>query len=95
MLSLASMVWAAFMFVKTEMHQNNTPLPVVIETGETYAYDTISSSITVSHPWNDSCYNQGQVVYEMAIHFNAFRNGNHKLSNDKLIDIKNKWKCVQ
>lgn len=94
MLTLASMIWAAFLTVQSDFRQHNAPPPVVIETGETYNYIEIESAIYVPSNWNDNCYNQQQVIYYMAKHFNGFRNGNNKFSEDKLIQEAHKWKCL-
>lgn len=96
MLTLASMVWAAYMFCQDKFHMNGkAPPPVVISEEHIYKYNDIESAIYVPEHWTDSCYNQKQVVFEMATHFNNFRNGNQKVSQQRLIDISNQWVCVQ
>lgn len=95
MLTLASMIWAAYLYVADIMHmRHNVPPPVVVETGQEYKYNGIESAMYVPASWNDNCYNQEQTVLKMAEHFNNFRNGKQKLSEDKLIIIAHKWKCV-
>lgn len=96
MLTLASMVWAAYMFCRSEMHMvHQVPPPVIIEKGEVYQYDNIYSTITVPADWKDDCKDQKEVVYKMAQHFNDFRNGNQKLSISKLTEVANSWVCIQ
>lgn len=96
MLGLASMVWAAYMYVASATNmRHNVPPPMVIEkvTGG-WNYDLIYSELDVPTPWKDDCYSQRQLVYYMVLHFNAFRNGNNKMKPDTIDSISRKWVCV-
>jgi hypothetical protein len=96
MLTLASMIYAAFMFIGTELNMiHSVPIPVVIETGISYNYNDIDAAITVPLNWTDSCSNQSLVVHYMLLHFNSFRNGVKKLDDDQMANIAHKWVCIQ
>lgn len=95
MLTLASMVWAAWFYVATETKMlHDVPSPVVIQVGKEYKYNDIEDAIYVPINWDDSCDNQQQIVYYMAVNFNNFRNGKNKFPNSRLHDIANNWKCL-
>lgn len=98
MLTLASMVWAAYAFVAAEMHMEHSvvPQPVVVSESSVYTYNIYEDAIYVPNPWTDECVNQRMIVYEMAVHFNNMIERDHKkLSDAQLQDIKGKWKCLQ
>ena len=95
MLTLASMVMAAYGFLWNYTHIKYTPQPVVIEVGSKYDYNIYENAIYVPSAWNDSCANQTEVVYMMAIHFNAFKNEKHKMTPETMQYIANKWECLQ
>lgn len=95
MLTLASMIYVAYMWCQETVNmKHGVPMPVTIETGELYSYNDIDSAIYVPHNWNDSCYNQRQVILDMLYHFNNFRNGNNKMKQDTMIETSRKWVCV-
>ena len=93
--NLASIVMAAWMFVHAQFGLSGVPIPVVIETGRSYEYSEIYSSITVPAEWDGDCYAQSQLVYNMARYFNSQLNGRQRKSDDKLLQIKEKWQCVE
>lgn len=95
MLTLASMIFAAFAFVGTEVGMlNKVPMPVVIEVGIQYKYDPIEDAIYVPANWSDSCENQTKIIQYMAEHFSNFKNGSNKFTDEKITNIAHKWKCV-
>lgn len=95
MLTLASMVWAAWFYVATATNMlHDVPSPVVVQTGKEYKYNDIEAAIYVPLDWDDSCANQQQIVYYMALNFNNFRNGKKKFPDSKLHDIAAKWQCL-
>ena len=90
------MVMAAYLFVYDHMRPPEVvPQPVVVETGPVYSYNLIESSITVPANWTDTCLNQEKIVYHMAVHFNAFKNGLTKYSDITLHKISHEWKCIK
>jgi hypothetical protein len=93
--NLASIVMAAWLFVHAQFGLSGVPIPVVIETGHGYAYSEIYSSITVPYGWTATCYNQSQLVFYIAEYFNSQLNGNQRKSEEKLLEIKDKWECVK
>lgn len=96
MLTLASMIWAAYMFVGSELKMtSNVPCPVVIAIGKEYKYNEIEDAIYVPVNWTDTCYNQTQVVYYMAQNFNNFKNGKQKISSERQLEIAKKWVCIK
>lgn len=96
MLTLASMVLVAYMWVGEQMHMSSNVIPpVVIEVGKQYKYNDIESAVYVPGNWNDNCYNQQQTVLMMAEHYNNYLNGNHKKTNEQLVAISKKWVCVK
>lgn len=95
MITLATIAWTAYMYVGSSMNmRHNTPPPIIIESGETYNYAPVESALYVPHDWTASCDNQKQMVYWMGVHFNNFRNGNRKVVEKKLTDMKNAWVCL-
>lgn len=95
MLTLASMAWAAFMFVATQTGMlHDVPPPMIIETGTKYSYNEIEDALYVPANWTDTCDNQSRVVYYMVRSFNNFRNGKNKLTENKMQEITKKWVCV-
>lgn len=95
MLGLASMVLAAYFFCIDNFQMMVVPQPVIIQHGTVYAYDEIYSSISVPAVWNGTCNDQRRLLKYMELHFNAFKNGGHKLTEAKLDEINKKWVCVQ
>lgn len=97
MLTLASMIWAAFFFVADKMNMVHRPtiMPVVISREGEYGYNDIESAIYVPSDWRDDCYDQRMIVYYMAIHYNNYRNGKQKLPATKLDEISREWKCLE
>lgn len=96
MLTLAAMTWAAYMFSRAELHMlHSVPPPVVVERSAVYDYNKIESAIYVPSNWKADCYSEQLVVLEMLNHFNAYRNGNNKLSEVKLDQIASKWVCIE
>ena len=91
---LAAIVMAAFFFVHGQFNVKGIAMPVVIETGRSYEFSEIYSSITVPSTWDGDCYDQSQLVYNMAKYFNSQLNGNQRKSEEKLLEIKDKWECV-
>ncbi len=81
--------------MQAQLDMQGVPMPVVIQTGNTYAYSEIYSSITVPLRWQGSCADQSKLVHEVAEHFNAFKNGMQKYSRDRLAAIEKKWVCVE
>lgn len=100
MLTLASMVWAAYAFVAAEMHMEHSvvPQPVTIAIMEdgVYTYNIYEDAIYVPAKWTDECENQRMIVYEMSVHFNNMRSRDtSKLKEQQLQIIKGKWVCLQ
>lgn len=98
-MTLASMVYAAYAFVMTQMHMEHrvVPQPVVIADmlDNVYTYNIYEDAIEVPTKWTDECSNQRMIVYEMAVHFDNFRSIKQKLPESKLLAIKEKWVCLQ
>lgn len=96
MLTLASMIWAAYAYVAASMHMEHkvVPMPVTVP-GQYYDYNIYEDAIYVPYPWTDNCTDQAMVVYEMAKHFNNFLNGNNKIKQDKLNAIRDNWVCLK
>lgn len=92
---LASLVMAMWLFVHAQFGMGGIPMPVVIEKGQAYEYNQIYSSITVPSNFTGDCYNQKQLLWEMEIYYNGYRNGNRKFSDSKLIKLRDEWQCVQ
>lgn len=96
MLTLAAMTWAAYAFIQANTHMyGKVPNPVIIERGSTYNYSLIESAIYVPANWQDDCYSQQLMVLYMAEHFNAFRNGQQKLTEAKLDKMAEEWVCIK
>lgn len=93
--NLASIVMAAWMFVHAQFGLSGVPIPVVIETGREYQYSEIYSSIIVPTNWEGNCYGQKQLVYFMAKYYNSQLNGRQRNSDNRLLEIENKWECVE
>lgn len=95
MLTLASMVYAAYAYVAASMHMESkvVPQPVTVEHGCCYSYNIYEDAIYVPDDWNDKCENQRMIVYEMAVHFNNFLSY-HKFPDSKMKELSAKWVCL-
>lgn len=94
------MVWAAYAFVMAQLHMEHVivPQPVVIarEAEGIYTYNIYEDAIYVPMDWKDDCEDQKMIVYEMATHFNNFKQvyKTNRLDEKKLQAIKEKWVCL-
>lgn len=96
MISLATIVLAAYAYTAdaTKVFKHPPIMPVVIEAGKSYEYDPSQVTIYVPFNWNDSCYNQEQLVMQMMKHFNGFRSRGNKIPVPYMDAMARKWKCL-
>lgn len=96
MIKLATIVMAAYAFTAnaTGVWHHKPLMPVVIQSGPSYEYAVDDTTIYVPNNWNDSCYNQEQLVYQMFRHFNSFRARSNKIPVPYMDAMARKWVCL-
>jgi len=73
---------------------HQVPPPIVIVQGKEFKYSQIDNAIYVAKDWKGTCEQQQLLVLQMEDHFNAYRNGNQKISEKDLDLVSNEWRCL-